>query len=202
MKSTTLFVLTLMSIGFMTPAYGQTQVAGKAAAANATPTAYGASEFRLGPDDVIEVTVYQDKDLGGVVPVRPDGKISVALIGELPASGKTARELEKEIAARYSKFVAEPNVTVVVKEVNSPKVSILGEVKNPNVYKITDRATILDVIALAGGTTEYAKKDSIRVIRANASGEQQTTKIKLDDYFKGKKSEPFYVLPGDKIYVE
>src|SRR5262249_12105278 len=123
-------------------AYGQ---ATKPAAARA----YGDSEFRLGPDDVIEVTVYQDKELDRTVPVRPDGKISLPLIGEMAASGKSAMELAKEIAQRLKQFVADPTVTVVVKEVNSPKVSVIGEVKNPNIYKIKDRATLIDIIALA-----------------------------------------------------
>src|SRR5207249_8941575 len=98
------------------------------------------------------ISVYQEKDLETTVPVRPDGKISIPLIGELPASGKTAIELQKEIAQRYARFLAEPAVTVIVKEINSPKVSVSGEVKNPGTYKIRDRATTLDAIALAGRT--------------------------------------------------
>jgi polysaccharide biosynthesis/export protein len=113
----------------------------------------------------------------------------------------TATELQKEITVRYKQFIADPAVTVVVKEINSPKVSVLGEVKNPGMYKIKDRSTVLDAIALAGGLTEYAKKDKITVIRVDTSGEQKHIQVNLDDQIKGRRAEPFYVLPYDKIYI-
>ena len=162
--------------------------------------AYGDTEFRLGPDDVIEVSVYQDKELDRTVPVRPDGKISLPLIGEMTASGKTATDLQKEIALRLKQFVADPTVTVVVKEVNSPKVSVIGEVKNPNMYKIKDRATLLDAIALAGGLTEYSKKKVV-VFRVGPNGDSQRIELSITDQIKGKRADPFYVLPYDKIYI-
>jgi len=193
MRSKALFTLVvLMSITFGAQAQQQT-----------TSTAagpYGTTEFRLGPDDIIEVYVYQEKDLSPTVQVRPDGKISLPLIGEMPASGKTATELQKDITEKYKSFFADPAVTVVVKEVNSPKISVLGEVKKPDIYKIKDRATVLDAIALAGGLTEYAKKN-IRVIRVDSKGTQRIEVINLDDQIKGRK-DPFYILPYDKIYVQ
>ena len=197
MRSTMLFLLLVLSLGFGTATHAQQQT-------TATPAAepYGTSEFRLGPDDIIEVSVFGEKDLSTTVPVRPDGKISINLIGEMVASGKTATELQKEIAERYKCFIAEPAVTVVVKEINSPKVSVLGEVKNPGIYKIKDRATVLDAIAMAGGLTEYAKKDRVTVIRVEPSGEQQYLKINLLDQIKGARPGPFYVLPYDKVYVQ
>ncbi|PYS41372.1 MAG: sugar ABC transporter substrate-binding protein [Acidobacteria bacterium] len=196
MRFTIGLVVVVISIAFITTAHAQKQPADNAA------RAYGDGEFQLGPDDVVEVSVYQEKELSAIVPVRPDGKISIPLIGEMPASGKTAKELQKEITSKYAQFITEPAVTVVVKEVNSPKVSVLGEVKSPGVYKIKDRATVLDAIALAGGLTEYAKKDKITVIRVDPSGEQHHLKVNLDDQLKGRRLEPFYVLPYDKIYVQ
>jgi len=175
-----------------------------AAAAQTTDqaVAYGQSEFRLGPDDVIQVSVYQDKELSTIVPVRPDGNISLPLVGEMPASGKTAVDLQQEIARKLTQYISEPAVTVVVKEINSPKVSVLGEVKNPGIYKIKDRATVLDAVALAGGLTEFAKRDKVTVIRAEPSGEQHHFQINLNDWIKGKKPAPFYILPYDKIYIQ
>jgi polysaccharide export outer membrane protein len=212
MRFRILFVTLLISMSFMMKAHAQQQPADKAAPRpdktaprhdkTSAPRPYGESEFRLGPDDVIEVSVYQEKELGGTVPVRPDGKISIPLIGEMPASGKTAIQLQQEITLKYAQFVAAPAVTVVVKEVNSPKVSVLGEVKNPGVYKIKERSTLLDAIAMAGGLTEYAKKDKITIIRVDPAGEQQRIKVNLDDYFKGRSTDPFYVLPYDKIYIQ
>jgi polysaccharide export outer membrane protein len=198
MRFTILFALVIVLIGSV-PAFAQQQ--------NTDSTvipriAYGDSEFRLGPEDVIEVTVYQDKSLDRTVPVRPDGKISLPLIGEMPASGKTATDLQKEIALRLKQFVADPTVTIVVKEVNSPKVSVLGEVKNPGMYKIKDRATLLDAIALAGGLTEYAKKNKIVVIRTDSNGPPHQFKLNIDDQIKGRRTEPFYILPYDKIYIQ
>jgi polysaccharide export outer membrane protein len=197
MRSRTLFAIVLISTYLITTAHAQSQ---KAAGGSET-RAYGASEFRLGPDDVIEVSVYQDKELSTIVPVRPDGKISIPLIGEMLASGKTATELQKEIAERYKRFIADPVVTVVVKEVNSPKVSVSGEVKNPGIYKIKDRATVIDVLAQAGGTTEYAKRNKITVIRVETTGEQRHIKVNLEDYIDGRRTDPFYILPYDQIWV-
>ena len=193
--------IVVIAIGLMTCAYAQQQQNGAAASLPIVQVAYGDSEFRLGPDDVIEVSVYQEKELSATVPVRPDGKISIPLIGEMPASGKTATELQKEISLRYAKFIAEPAVTVVVKEVNSPKVSVLGEVKNPGMYKIKDRATVLDAIAMAGGTTDYAKKDKVTLIRVNAAGETSRVKVNLNEQIKGGRGT-IYILPYDKIYVQ
>jgi polysaccharide export outer membrane protein len=198
MRSTTLFILVVMTVSLMITAHAEPQQI----AQSTTPRAFGDSEFRLGPEDVIEVSVYGEKDLSIAVPVRPDGKVSIPLIGEIPASGKTATELQKEIAQKYARFISEPAVTVVVKEVNSPKVSVLGEVKTPGMYKIKDRATVLDAIAMAGGLTEYAKRDKVTVIRLDTSGQQSLLKVNLKDQIKGRRADPFYVLPYDKIYVE
>jgi polysaccharide export outer membrane protein len=189
--------MTALCLGLTPLAHAQRQTMSSAAAQG-----YGDSEFKLGPDDVIEVSVYQEKDLSATVPVRPDGKISLPLVGEMPASGKTAVELQKEIALRLKQYIAEPAVTVVVKEVNSPKVSVFGEVKTPGVYKIKDRATLLDAVALAGGLTEFAKRDKITVFRLDAKGDLQRIKLNIDDQIKGRRPEPFYVLPYDKIYVD
>jgi polysaccharide export outer membrane protein len=197
MKFKTLFVTAVFCIGLSATVQAQ-----RPAAINTAPRPYGDNEFRLGPEDVIEVSVYQDKELSTTVPIRPDGKISVPLVGEIPASGKTATELQKEITHKYSQFIADPAVTIVVKEVNSPKVSVLGEVKNPGMFKIKDRATVLDAIAMAGGLTEYAKKDKVTVIRVDGSGELLYLKINLEDQIKGRRSDPFYVQPYDKIYIQ
>ena len=134
--------------------------------------------------------------------VRPDGRISLPLIGELQASSKTALELQDEVRFKLKKYISEPVVNVIVKEVNSAKVSVLGEVKTPGMYKIKDKATVLDAIALAGGFTEYAKRDKVIVIRSDASGGQKPFKVNVNDQIKGDRREPFYVLPYDKIYIQ
>jgi polysaccharide export outer membrane protein len=163
---------------------------------------YGGTEFQLGPDDVIEVFVWKEPELSTTVVVRPDGKVSLPLIGELPTTGKTAMQLQKEIAEKLTQYVSEPVVNVMVKEVNSAKVSVLGEVKTPGIYKIKDRATVLDAIALAGGFTEYAKRSKVTIIRPVSTGEQKRIKLNVDDQIKNSKGDLFYIMPYDKVYVQ
>ena len=163
---------------------------------------YGESEFQLGPDDVIQVFVFKEPDLSAEIPVRPDGKISLPLIGELPVSGKTAVELAKEISQKLTQYIANPAVNVIVKEVNSAQVSVLGEVNTPGRYKINPRATALDAVAQAGGFTIYAKRDKVTLIRVGPSGEQKRMQLNVEEQIKGHKSDLFYVLPYDKIYVQ
>jgi len=168
--------------------------------------AFGDGEYRLGPEDVIEVFVWHkagDNDLG--VPsevVRPDGKISLPLIGEIQASGKTQAQLEGEVSQKLRQFVSDPVVTVIVKEVHSAKVSVLGEVKKPGVYPIKERATILDAIALAEGFTEYAKRGKVILIRTTNNGDEQHINLNVDELLRGTKGNPVYVQPYDKIYVQ
>jgi polysaccharide export outer membrane protein len=176
---------------------------GAAGALNAQERSYGASEFQLGPGDVIDVSVYKEPDLSATVPVRPDGKISLPLIGELPAKGMTAVELQKEVGRKLSQYIANPVVIVIVKEVNSAQVSVLGEVRTPGMYKLTNRATVLDAVALAGGFTEYAKRNKVVIIRDEPAGKRYI-QLNVEEQLKGKrtKSDLFYVLPYDKIYVQ
>jgi polysaccharide export outer membrane protein len=196
MKLTALFTILFTAIWFVG--------AGNAQQSNPKDAlhGYGGTEFRLGPDDVIEVFVWKEPELSTTVVVRPDGKVSLPLIGELPTSGRTAVELQKEIGQKLTQFVAEPVVNVMVKEVNSAKVSVLGEVKTPGMYKIKDRATVLDAIALAGGFTEYAKRNKVTIIRPDSTGDQKRIKLNVEDQIKSSKSALFYVLPYDKIYVQ
>ena len=165
--------------------------------------AFGESEYKLGPEDVIEVFVWKEADLS--VPsevVRPDGKISLPLIGEIQASGKTQAQLEAEVSQKLRQYVSEPVVNVIVKEIHSAKVSILGEVKKPGVYPIKERATILDAIALAEGFTEYAKRGKVTVIRSTANGDEKHINLDVDEIIKRSKGDPFYIQPYDKIYVQ
>jgi polysaccharide export outer membrane protein len=166
------------------------------------PKAFGDSEFRLGPDDVIQIFVWKQAELSTEPVVRPDGNISIPLIGELRASGKTCVELEGEIGKRLSEYVVDPVVNVIVKQVNSAKVSVLGEVKEPGVYPIKDRATVIDAVAYAGGFTEYAKRNKVTVIRNTPSGVSKRIVLNVDELIKGSRELMFYILPYDTIYVQ
>jgi polysaccharide biosynthesis/export protein len=162
---------------------------------------FGDGEYRIGPEDVIEVFVWNEEELAVTAVVRPDGKITVKLIGDIVASGKTAKELESEIRTKLVPFIEGAKVNAVVKEINSPKVSVGGEVRKPDVYTIKQKTTVLGAISLAGGLTEYAKKDKIVVMREGPGGQQQFT-LKLNDMVRGSNPSVFYVEPGDTIYVK
>src|SRR5436309_9553294 len=192
----TIFFAVVSLAGFIACAFAQRP------AMNPVTRAYGEAEFKLGPDDVVEVFVYKEPELSPTVVVRPDGKISLPLIGELMVNGKSALELQREVTQKLAQYIAEPSVNVIVKEVNSAKVSVLGEVKTPGIYKIKDRATVLDAIALAGGFTEYAKRNKVTIIRPASAGEQQRIMLNVDDQIKRSKTDLFYILPYDKIYVQ
>src|SRR5689334_14088722 len=131
------------------------------------------AEYRLGPDDVIDVFVWKEPELSTSVTVRPDGRISLPLAGEMQATGKTALELQQDVATKLGKFVVQPVVNVMVKQVNSLKISVLGEVRKPDMYKIKNRVTVLDAIAMAGGFTDLAKPNRVVVIRTTSAGPQR-----------------------------
>jgi polysaccharide export outer membrane protein len=170
--------------------------------APSTPTSR--PDYRLGVNDVISVSVYGEPDLStkGAIVIPPDGFISTPMSKDVQALGKTRGEIEKEITSKLSSVLTHPpEVTVTVVEVNSNKVSVGGEVKNPNSYKIGDRATVIDAITLAGGFTDYAKEDRVVVIRTKPDGSQDRIQLNVQKMLK-KKADLFYVQPNDVIWVE
>jgi len=160
------------------------------------------AEYRLGPEDVIDVFVWKEPDLttNGIV-VRTDGKISLPLANELDASGKTAAELQKEIAERLRRYITDPVVNVMVKQINSLKISVLGEVRKPDVYRIKNQVTVLDAIAMAGGFTDLARPNRVIVLRNTAAGPQRI-KVDIKQVVGEGHSSVFYLQPLDTVYVE
>jgi len=168
----------------------------------ATETAtFGQSEYRLGPEDVIEVFVWKQPDLSTTAVIRPDGKVSLPLLGELEATGKSAVQLQDEVTKRLLQYVADPMVNVIVKEVNSPKISVLGQVNKPDRYHIKQRLTVLDAIALAGGFTDFAKRDKVTIIR-NSGPDKLRIQVNLKKVVQDGRGEVYYVEPLDTIYVQ
>ena len=161
----------------------------------------GQSEFRLGPEDVIDVFVWKEPDLTTTVVIRPDGRISLPLANELEASGKTAIELQQEITEKLRQFIAQPVVNVMVKQVNSLKISVLGEVRKPNVYRIKNRVTVLDAIAMAGGFTDLARPNRVIVLR-NAPAGPQRINVNVKQAVAEENSTPIYLQSLDTVYVE
>ena len=173
----------------------------KKPAVPAASIAASGPDYRLGPEDVIDVFVWKEPDLSTTVVIRPDGKISLPLANELEASGKTATELQQEITERMRRYVTQPIVNVMVKQINSLKISVLGEVRKPDVYRIKNRVTVLDAIAMAGGFTDLARPNRVIVLRNTASGSQRI-KINVKQTVADDAGAPFYLQPQDTVYVE
>jgi len=176
-----------------------------AGAADSLRPTYAASpampEYRLGPEDVIEVFVWKQPELTTTVVIRPDGRISLPLTNELEASGRTAVQLQKEITERLREYISQPIVNVIVKQVNSLKISVLGEVRKPDVYRIKNQVTVLDAIAMAGGFTDLARPNKVIVLRNAPSGPQRI-KVNVKQAVADEGRALFYLQPLDTVYVE
>jgi polysaccharide export outer membrane protein len=159
------------------------------------------AEYRLGPEDVIEVFVWKEPEATTTVTIRSDGRISLPLAGELEATGRTAIELQQEITAKLSQYVNQPVVNVMVKQINSLKISVLGEVRRPDVYKIKSRVTVLDAIAMAGGFTDLARPSKVVVLRNTPAGPQRIM-VNIKQLVGDGSKAPFYLQTLDTVYVE
>jgi polysaccharide export outer membrane protein len=198
-KMQILLIMGLLACSLQLNAEDQTQPA-HTVGASAEAATFGASEYRLGPEDVIGVLVWKQPELSTSIVVRPDGKISLALVGELEATGKTSLQLQEEITQRLRQYIADPMVNVVVKEINSPKFSVLGQVRKPDRYHIKQRLTVLDAIALAGGFTDFAKRDKVTIIR-NSGPDKIRIQVNLKKVVEDRRGEVYYIEPLDTIYV-
>jgi len=122
-------------------------------------------DYRIGPEDLLYIGVWKNESLSRQVPVRPDGMISLPLLNDVRAEGKTPMELRDILARRFSEYMSNPEVSVIVQEVRSPKASVLGAVVHPGRYDLKGRTTVLDLLASAGGLTEFASRSRIVVLR-------------------------------------
>ena len=157
--------------------------------------------FVIGNDDVLAINVWKEPDISRSIPVRSDGKISLPLVGEVQAAGLTPLKLEKDIASKLKNYISEPEVTVMVQQVNSQKFNILGQVARPGSYAIANSPTVLDAIALAGGFRDFAKKKNIYVLRQGAKGESRIP-FNYKDVSQGKNmSQNIKLQPGDTIII-
>jgi polysaccharide biosynthesis/export protein len=161
------------------------------------------SDYRIGVSDVIAVSVWKVADLSRSVPVRPDGKISLPLIGDLEAAGKTTSELHDLVVADLKAYVPDPDVTVIVEQINSQKYFVLGQVVHPGSYPLTAPATVVEALAAAGGFVDWARTDNIMVVRRTASDQTERIRFNYKDWLKkkGKKESPIRLRNGDVIVV-
>jgi polysaccharide export outer membrane protein len=158
-------------------------------------------DYRIGPEDLLDIAVWNNTAISRTVPVRPDGKISLPLLNDVQAAGLTAMQLREVLVKKLTDYIPTPELSVIVREVRSFKVSVLGEVKKAGQYELKSRTTVLDVIALSGGFTEFAARSRIVILRPNGT----TVKRVPFNYNKAvapeAQQQDLFLQPGDVVVV-
>jgi polysaccharide export outer membrane protein len=157
-------------------------------------------DYRIGREDVLEVVVWHEPELTRVVPVRPDGKITLPLAGEMQAAGKTTNELQAGVTKALAPYIQDTSVAVLVREINGARVYVLGEVTRPGGFPLRGPLTVMQAIALAGGRTEFAK-DEVVWLRQEAEGKTRRVSLSFDELVKGEAAGTLSLRPGDTLYV-
>jgi len=158
-------------------------------------------EYRLGPGDKLRVEVYKDAQLSQSVQIRPDGKITLPLIGDLEATNRTPIELRDTIAKALKEYITNPTVTVIVVEALASKIYVMGEVTHPGTMELHGPTTILQALAMAGGFKEFANTKDVRVLRPKGDrGVVETLRFNYKDVLNGD-AKPFLLRSGDTVVV-
>jgi polysaccharide biosynthesis/export protein len=157
-------------------------------------------EYRLGPGDKLRIEVYKDTQLSQSVQVRPDGKITLPLVGDIEATNRTPIELRDEIAKSLKEYITNPTVTVIVVEALASKVYVMGEVTHPGTMELHGPTTILQALAMAGGFKEFANTKDVKVLRPKAGNAVETIRFNYKDVINGD-AKPFYLRSGDTVVV-
>ncbi len=183
-------------------------VCAQESAANAVPPAAAASKgatddpnYRIGPLDVLDVSVWKEPDVSRQVPVRPDGKISLPLLNDVQAAGLTPAQLGAQVTEGLGRYMTDPQVTVIVTEINSQRIYMLGEIARPGAYVLLPGMTVLQALSNAGGFTPFSNLKNIHVLRQE-NGKQNKLFFNYKDVLSGKHTEQNIELkPGDTIVV-
>jgi polysaccharide export outer membrane protein len=181
---------------------GQRAQPGQAPPAPATPAqkngpAPTAADYRIGPEDLLDISVWNNPALSRTVPVRPDGKISLPLLNDVQAAGLTPMQLRAFIAKKLTEYMPNPEVSLMVREVNRFKVSVIGEVKKPGRFGLKSEATVLDAIALAGGFSDFASPSRIVIVRRDGAGTKRVPVDSNEIISTGSEQANVYLQPGD-----
>lgn len=175
---------------------------GTAASSGVVVPAEVAGEYLIGPDDVLAVNVWKESELSEELPVRPDGKISLPLIGDVQASSLTPVQLQESIRTRLSIYLVNPTVTVIVKETRSHRFNVVGEVEKPGSFVLGQPLRVLDALALAGGFRDFAKTSGIYVLRLHANGSTQRFPFNYRQVISGRNlGQNIRLQPGDTVVV-
>jgi polysaccharide export outer membrane protein len=159
------------------------------------------NDYRIGVGDLLNIQVWKETDLTRSVPVRPDGKISFPLLDDIQAAGLTPLELKAALTEKLKQYLSDPRVTVLVEEVNSYKVYVMGEVLTQGALVLKSKTTLLQAISLAGGFTQYAKRNEITVLRRTAKRDERIA-VSYEKILSGKSPEQNLILePGDTVVV-
>jgi polysaccharide export outer membrane protein len=180
-----------------TPTPETSKAAATASASYAGPM--DAARYVIGPEDSLQITVWKEPTLSGTIPVRPDGMISMVLVGDIPAAGMTPTALSTDISQRLKKYIQDPVVTVVVLGVNSQRIFLVGEVGKVGPVVMTPGMTPLQAIVTGGGLTQFANSKRIYILRTIA-GKQQKIPFNYKQALKGENAG-VSLLPGDTIVV-
>ena len=192
-----LIIAILLCVSFsVTATYAQKPQESKPAAAADVPASYV-----IGESDLLAINVWHEPELTRVVPVRTDGKISLPLIGELQASGRTAEDLRATISAELKKFLEAPEVTVSVQEPRSQVFTIVGKVLKPGSYPLGQRVTVIDGIAMGGGFKDFAKVGKIYVVRTHRDGHTERLPFDYKRAVKGDMDQNYVLEARDMIIV-
>jgi polysaccharide export outer membrane protein len=158
-------------------------------------------DYRIGPEDLLDISVWNNPPLNRTAPVRPDGMISLPLLNDVQASGLTPMQLRDQLTKRLTEYMPNPEVSVIVREVNRFKVSVLGEVRKPGRFDFKSKATVLDAIALAGGLSDYAARSRIVIIRQQDNGPTKRIPVNYNKIVSTSSDDDFFLQPGDVVVV-
>jgi polysaccharide export outer membrane protein len=172
-------------------------------AQNAGPSLTPPPGYVIGPDDIMDVIFYKDEASSSKdVPVRPDGKVSLTLLNEMDAAGKTPEEFRLEVTKAAAKYITDPVVSVNIKQINSRRAYISGQIAKSGAYPLGQPLTVSQLIAMAGGLQEYADEKKIIIVRTGKDGKPTHFRFNYKDFTKGKNLEQdIELMPGDRIIV-
>jgi polysaccharide export outer membrane protein len=194
MRLTQLVLVLLLSVTAVT-AFGQSPPPAPKADSDL------AVDYRIGPEDVLQILVWKNEAMSRTVPVRPDGKISLPLLNDVQAAGLTSMELRDSLLKKLVEYVPNPEVSVIIVEIHNFKVSVIGEVPRPGRYELKSATTVLDILALAGGFNQFSARARLFILRPTG---KTMTKVPFN-YNKAVttegEQENFYLRPGDIVVV-
>ena len=203
-------IASLLVVALAAPAIGKAPKPAPpqtSAPASPTPGAVAAPpvalppDYVIGPDDLLGIVYWKDKDMTTDAHVRPDGRIALPLLNEVQAAGLTPEQLREKLTEESRKFMEDPNITVVVRAINSRKAFITGEVNKPGPYPLAGPTSVMQLIAMAGGLREYANSKGIVIMRTE-NGKQISLKFNYKDVIAGKNlKQNIELKPGDTVVV-